>query len=264
MQQKIETFIRGLGVDDVGFARAEDYHNPKSYPVTHFLPAAKSIIVLAFKVLSNCESPSESVALNGYMDLGAFARTVLYRTSRFLESAMNAKVATMPLSYPLEIRKEKPGIADFSQRHAAVAAGLGQLGRHNLVVHPRFGTRVNFVSIITDIPLAASAKPPEDACIHCNICVENCPGNALAEEGRTDLIKCMKHSLPYGLGADIGFWSQLVDSSPETRNELLRSEQYARLRQAAHLGSQYMCFQCMKSCPVGVDGAESQTATANK
>ena len=252
MRQKLEMFIRDLGVDDVGIARASDYHNPKSYPATHFLPEAQSIIVLAFKVLSGCESPSASVALNGYMDLGAFARNALYRAARFLESNLQAKVATLPLSYPLELRYDRPGIADFSQRHAAVAAGLGRLGRHNLVVHPRFGTRVNFVSIITDIALEPSAAATEDACIHCNLCVENCPGNALDEEGKTDLMKCMKHSLPYGLGADIGFWSRLLGGSAEERNEMLRSEQYGRLRQAAHLGNQYMCFRCMKSCPVGI------------
>lgn len=141
---------------------------------------------------------------------------------------------------------DRRAIADFSQRHAAVAAGLGTFGRHNLVIHPRFGTRVNFASIITSLELEPSPQPGEAACIHCNLCVENCPGGALDDEGKTDIMKCMKHSQPYGLGANIGFWTQLADSAPEQQKAMFRSEQFARLSQAAHIGNQYMCFNCLK------------------
>lgn len=252
MEQELRQFILGLGVDDVGFAPAADYNSPKSYEIAKFLPDAKSIIVLAYRVLSSCESPSWSAALNGYLDLGAFARSTSYRVARFLESSFNAKVANMPLAYPFEFHNDRRALADFSQRHAAVAAGLGAFGRHNLVIHPRFGTRVNFTSIITNLELEPSPRSAEDLCIHCNLCVENCPGQALADEGKTDIMKCMKNSLPYGLGADIGFWTQFTDSPPAEQKELLRSERYARLRQAAHIGNQYMCFNCIKSCPIGV------------
>lgn len=253
-EKEIREFILSLGVDDVGIARAGDYNSPKSDPVAKFLPEARSIIVLAFRVPSSCESPSWSAALNGYLDLGAFARSASYRIARFLESRYGATVASMPIAFPFEFRYDRRAVAEFSQRHAAAAAGLGSFGRHNLVVHPRFGTRVNFASIVTDLELAPTPKSGEDFCLHCNLCVENCPGRALDEEGRTDVMKCMKNSQPYGLGADIGFWSEFADGSPEKQKELLRSERYGRLRQAAHLGNQYMCYSCMKSCPVGVEG----------
>ncbi|MDR3560032.1 MAG: 4Fe-4S binding protein [Negativicutes bacterium] len=252
MEREIREFILSLGIDDVGFARVADYNSPKSFEIVKFLPDAKSIIVLAFKVLSSCESPSWSAALNGYLDLGSFGRSTTYRVARFLENKFGAKVANMPLSYPFEFHNDRRAIADFSQRHAAVAAGLGTFGRHNLVIHPRFGTRVNFVSIVTSLELEPSPRPDEDFCLHCNLCVENCPGGALDDEGKTDIMKCMKHSQPYGLGGDIAFWTQFAASSPDEQKELFQSERYARLRQAAHIGNQYMCFNCMKSCPVGV------------
>lgn len=251
-RQEIRSFILGLGVDDVGFARAEDYHSPKSYEIGRFLPAARSIVVLAFRVLSSCESPSWTAALNGYLDLTAFARTASYRIARFLETSYGAKVATMPWAYPFEIHNDRRALADFSQRHAAVAAGLGCFGLHNLVVHPRFGSRVHFTSLITSLELPPSPPPAEDPCIRCGLCVAGCPGQALDEPGKTDLVKCMKNSLPYGLGGRIAFWSQYADSTPDGQKALLRDERYARLEQSAHLGNQYMCYNCMKSCPVGV------------
>jgi epoxyqueuosine reductase QueG len=172
--------------------------------------------------------------------------------ARYLEVQYGAKVANIPLTYPFEIRYDRKGVADFSHRHAAIAAGLGVFGRHNLVIHPRFGTRVLFVSIITDLALAPSPKVEEDCCTHCNLCVENCPSGALDVEGKTDVMKCLSHSQPYGLGAQIKFWDDFIDSPPEAQKDLVRSERFARLRQSAYLGNQYMCFNCLKSCPVGV------------
>lgn len=89
MEAKIREFILSLGVDDVGFAAAGEYNNPKSYQITEILPKAKSVVVMAFKVLSNCESPALSPALNGYKDLEAFARAASYRAARFLERQYN-------------------------------------------------------------------------------------------------------------------------------------------------------------------------------
>ncbi|WP_373657631.1 Epoxyqueuosine reductase [Sporomusa acidovorans DSM 3132] len=251
MEEQIRKYILDLGVDDIGFACAQDYHSPKSYKITKFLPDAKSIIVLAYKVLSSCESPSTSAAQNGYMDLGVFSRFSSYQISRFLERRYNAKVATIAISYPFEIHDDRKAIADFSHRHAAVAAGLGAFGRHNLVIHPKFGTRVQFTSIITNLALKPSPKS-EDFCTHCNLCVENCPARALDEEGKTDVMKCLGNSLPYGLVADIKFEMQRLGSSPAEQQKMLMSAQYGRLRQSAHLGNQYMCFNCLKSCPIGL------------
>jgi epoxyqueuosine reductase QueG len=252
MEEQIKEYILGLGVDDVGFAAIQEYQSPKSYEISKFLSNANSIIVLAFKVLSSCESSSMSAAQNGYLDLSAFARSSSYQIARFLERKYNAKVATIPISYPFEMYNDRKAIADFSQRHAAIAAGLGTFGRHNLVIHPRFGTRVIFTSIITNLALQPSRKCDQDFCIHCNLCVEHCLGSALDDEGKTDVMKCLGCSQPYGLVADITFQVQLLGSSPDKQKKMLMNEQYARLRQAAHLGNQYMCYNCLKICPVGL------------
>jgi epoxyqueuosine reductase len=251
-EQEIRDFILNLGVDDVGFADIREYNSPKSDDVTTFLKEGKSIIVLACKVLSSCESEHWSVALNGYNTLKAFLSSASYRTARFLETQYNAKVAVIPHTFPSEFHLNQGVAAEFSHRHAAVAAGLGTFGRNNLVLHPKFGTRVNFTSIITDLVLQPSPKPEKDICIHCNICVKNCPVHALDEEGCTDYRKCSANSLPYGDMEAIRFWLEVLQSPPERQKELFTSARYLRLRQAHQQGNQYMCFNCMKSCPVGV------------
>lgn len=70
----------------------------------------------------------------------------------------------------------------FSQRHAAVRAGLGEFGLNNVVVTPQYGPRVRFNSVITQAPLEPSPLLEEKACIGtgCNLCVERCGGQALS------------------------------------------------------------------------------------
>jgi NAD-dependent dihydropyrimidine dehydrogenase PreA subunit len=91
----------------------------------------------------------------------------------------------------------KGTLGDVSLRHAAIAAGLGNFGRHNLVIHPQIGSRVVFTAVMTNLDLPSDPPVSERICTDCNICVENCPAHALDEEGKTDDMKCLKPALWY-------------------------------------------------------------------
>jgi epoxyqueuosine reductase QueG len=188
MKGKIKEFVLDLGVEDVGFGAVSDYNSPLSPSVDSIFPKAKSLVVMAYRELSNCESANQRIAMGGRLDSMEFARSCNYKVSRFIEKEFGTKAMSTPLSYPLNMQPENRFglVADFSQRHAAVAAGLGNFGRHNLVIHPRLGTRVLFSTILTELELTPDPKVTEDLCIHCDMCVENCPGRALDEEGKTD------------------------------------------------------------------------------
>jgi len=74
-KERIKKYILDLGVDDVGFAKVEDYHSPKSYAVENFLPGANTIISLVYQELDTCESPSVTIAMNGRLDMNYFQRS---------------------------------------------------------------------------------------------------------------------------------------------------------------------------------------------
>lgn len=251
MKEQIRRYALELGLDDVGFAAASNYISPSSPPLESIFPGARSLVIMALQELDNCESGNMQIAFGGRMDIMEFGRTSNYKIARFIQREFGAKAMTIPLSYPLEMSfKTKGCIGDVSLRHAAVAAGLGQFGRNNLVLHPRLGSRAVFAGLITDLELTSDPQA-EEICTNCNLCVEKCPGNALEDEGKTNLMRCLKNSQPYGIAANIRFWAQLLESPPEEQKKMIADEYFWKLYQAGFIGFQYFCFNCMKNCPAG-------------
>ncbi len=252
MKTKIKEFSLSLGIDDVGIAAVKDYISPRSPDLQTIFPGAKSFVVLAYKEPSNCESENMQIAMAGRLDIMEFSRSSNYRMARFLEKEYKAKAMTVPPSYPLHMSYETRGtVGDFSLRHAAVAAGLGNFGRHNLVIHPKMGTRVVFTAVITGLELPSDPPVTEKLCTDCNICVDQCPARALDEAGKTDDMKCLKNSQPYGIGSVIRFWTKFAETTSEEQKKMVRDVNFWRLYQAGFIGFQYFCFNCMKSCPLG-------------
>jgi len=252
MKEKIKKFAMDLEIDDVGIANVKDYKSPKSPDIQTILPGAKSLVVLAYKELSNCESENMQIAMGGRLDEIEFARSCNYRLARFVDREFKAKAMTTPPSYPLYMSYETKGtIADVSLRHAAVAAGLGNFGRHNLVIHPKMGSRVVFTAVLTDLDLPSDPVITEKLCTDCNVCVENCPAKALDEEGKTDDLKCLRNSQPYGIGSAIRFWTKFAESTIEEQKKMVKDVNFWRLYQAGFIGFQYFCFNCITSCPIG-------------
>ena len=64
----------------------------------------------------------------------------------------------------------------------AIKAGLGEYGRHGLVITPEFGPNVRFGKIFTDLPLAHD-RPirfgVKETCDACRRCTDACPASAI-------------------------------------------------------------------------------------
>ncbi|MGE5416538.1 MAG: epoxyqueuosine reductase [Acidobacteriota bacterium] len=251
IKQKIREYAMSLGVDDVGFASVADYKSPRTKDIASMFPEAKSMVVVAIREGSHIKSLNPRIAFSGRMDIMEFGRGVNYKLARFLERECGAMAMSVPLSYPMEMSPKTMGVvADVSLRHAAIAAGLGKFGRNNLVLHPKFGSRVLFGAILTDLDLPSDPPVTEDICTDCGICVDGCPGGALDVEGITDPAKCLKNSQPYGLGKIIGFWSKFVDKTPEEQKQMFLTEDFWSMYQAQFIGFQYFCFNCESCCPL--------------
>ena len=71
-------------------------------------------------------------------------------------------------------------VGHVSHKMIARFAGLGWIGRNILLVNPRYGSRVRYVSILTDMPLKIDGENP-DSCGSCRKCISACPAGAIKE-----------------------------------------------------------------------------------
>lgn len=73
------------------------------------------------------------------------------------------------------------------ERPLAVSAGLGYIGKNNLLHTKKFGSMVFLGYLMLDIPLEATTKPDyslfENSCNNCSRCINACPTAALSENG---------------------------------------------------------------------------------
>lgn len=82
-----------------------------------------------------------------------------------------------PASQIVDWEKQR---AHVSHKHVAAQAGLGWIGRHNLLVSHEFGARLRLVTVLTDIPLQTD-EPLPWGCPSCQACLASCPSQSIKE-----------------------------------------------------------------------------------
>ncbi len=66
----------------------------------------------------------------------------------------------------------------------AIAAGLGELGKHGSLISRKFGSGVRLAAVATNMPLVATAPDyfgGDEFCKTCQICTKACPPGAITE-----------------------------------------------------------------------------------
>ncbi len=97
----------------------------------------------------------------------------------------------------------------------AVNAGLGELGRHGMLIHEEYGSRLHLTTVTTDLPLTVDEPVDigvEEFCKYCMKCARTCPSNSISfgdkeihngvERYRINVDSCYKFRL-----AGRGEWS---------------------------------------------------------
>jgi len=94
--------------------------------------------------------------------------------------------------------------AHLSHKMIALRAGIGWIGRNNLIVHPEFGSKVRLVTVLTDMPLKTDNSIEKD-CGGCRKCIEICPVSAIGETHKQwDKIACLEKLKYFAKAHNIG------------------------------------------------------------
>lgn len=199
LTKEMETLAMREGADLFGVAPIERFeHAPEGYRPDEYLPDATCVISVALHLANGVcdvwgEPEERGKSISPYLFYGyGLPNLELGRIANLAAKQLEYKgfkSLIFPPTWGISLyrwygRQDGDLKGDFSHRHAAVAAGLGEPGWSGLILTPSYGPRVRFNSIITNAPLVPSPMydgPPLCQPKKCGYqCVRECPSQALA------------------------------------------------------------------------------------
>jgi len=257
---------RELGADIVGIAPVERFEaEADGFKPTDLLPEAKSVISIGVGHLRSYleKAPDASYFMFGYRQKNDLINHIIWNTARLIDRedyyAMPIQaygegelfVDTTALPGRAE-RKQKAKAqmrGSFSHVHAAVNAGLGEIGLSGLFLSPQHGPRVHLGSIITSAPLAPDPLFEKKLCDreNCRACIDRCPAKAIGNNGKLSDIDCL-------IALD-----KLSTNYEDTIRQILGRQAEEDPLRRADLAIGYSEFSgigfcgipCINACPVG-------------
>jgi epoxyqueuosine reductase QueG len=194
--------LRSLGRDEILLSPSLIEHHPFSISIGYHLSDS---------ILEGIEDQPTPHYFHHYQRVNILLDTIgLILTSAIQDLGYRA----MPIAAS-QIVDWKNQRGHLSHKHVARLAGLGWIGRNNLLVNENSGSRIRLVTLLTDLPLVTDVPQPGD-CGSCHACLSVCPAGAISER-------------------------------PEDFNHLRCYEQLKIFSKTLHF-SQHICGICVKAC----------------
>lgn len=179
----IKSRAKELGAELCGITPAERFADaPRGFHPADVVKDCQSVIVVAAPFpLSSLAASSQAAYSFVRNRLADKMDSISFQLAAELEDLGGCAVpipSTDPYDYWDDARRHGQGI--ISLKHAAVLAGLGQMGKNTLLVNDKLGNMLWLGAVLSDMrfdpdPVAGyQTCPPE-----CRICLDACPAQAL-------------------------------------------------------------------------------------
>ncbi len=244
------------GADDVGFVSIDDPAlDDQRGDILAAFPFARTLISFVLRMnRENIRSPARSVANLEFHHAADDCDEVARAIAHTLE-ARGVRAAYPSMGFPMEASKWPNKMWVIAHKPVAVAAGLGQMGIHRNVIHPKFGNFILLGTVAVDLDIDARAKPLDfNPCIECKLCVAACPTGAIAPDGHFDFTACYTHNYREFMGGFSDWVETIADSKNALRyREKVSDSETVSMWQSLAFGPNYKAAYCMAVCPAGSD-----------
>jgi epoxyqueuosine reductase QueG len=245
------------GADDVGFVEAgRPEIADQQADIKFVFPKTKTLISFVCRMNhENIRTPARSIANIEFHHTTDETNEVARRIVSALEGINIGAINGGAVGFPMEADRWGSKMWVISHKPVAVAAGLGHMGIHRNVIHPKFGNFILLGTVLVAAEVSEYSRPiVYNPCLECKLCVAACPTGAISPEGEFNFSACYTHNYREFMG---GFndWVEKIaesDSGREYRQKVSPAETVS-MWQSLSFGANYKAAYCMAACPAGED-----------
>ena len=251
-----------------------------------YLKDAQSVIVLGIHYPNGCldratKPPAEAAgpyAAHAQWQVTQELSSLAFELTRLIEDLGYKAVPTLDLcgiaSHLYNPRGAYYLFDTTANRFAAVAAGLGELGWHGVVLTPKYGVRQRFIAIVTNASLKqCDLYEGSPLCRKCYACQEACPVTAISQQkvfldvegkifeyGKLNRLHC-DWSKRYGLVGEEGpqYMGSPTNIMPPEKVTLENLSQ--ALERLDPIQKYHLCIveKCLQKCPAHLGSDDAVT-----
>src|SRR5436190_3207782 len=245
------------GADDVGFVeRGRPEIADQEADIESVFPKARTLISFVMRMnRENIRTPARSISNLEFHhttdEANAVARRIVSALEKLGIGAINGGAA----GFPMEADRWGSKMWVISHKPVAVAAGLGQMGIHRNVIHPKFGNFILLGTVLVDAEVSEYSHPVVyNPCLECKLCVAACPTGAISPDGQFNFSACYTHNYREFMGGFNDWVENIADSnSARDYRKKVSGAETVSMWQSLSFGANYKAAYCMAVCPAGED-----------